>query len=256
MIAAIVQARLGSSRLPGKVLMDICGKPLLWHVLERVKAAGTLNDIIVATTNMPEDAPLREFLEQQDVKVFIGSEDDVLDRFYQAATHFGVDVIVRITPDDPFKDPDVIDRAVKLLVEADPPVDYVSNCSYDGSIRATYPEGIDVEVMTFDCLNKMWQRADRPSEREHLTPYLFRRSDEFKTLGFEYSEDLSDLRWTIDYPRDMEFAREIYQRLFPAKPIFLMSDILEVLRREPRLAALNKDIPRYEGYTRSVQAES
>ena len=173
MIAAIFQARLGSSRLPGKVLMDICGKPLLWHVIERVKAARTLDDIIVATTDMPEDAPLREFLEQQDVKVFVGSEADVLDRFYQAAKHYGAEVIVRITPDDPFKDPEVIDRAVRLLVEADPPVDYVSNCSYDGSIRVTYPEGIDVEVMTFDCLNKMWQRADRPSEREHLTPYLF-----------------------------------------------------------------------------------
>jgi spore coat polysaccharide biosynthesis protein SpsF len=255
MIAAIFQARLGSSRLPGKVLMNICGKPLLWHVLERVRAAETLDEIVVATTDVNEDAPLREFLEQQDVKMFIGSEDDVLDRFYQTAKHYGADVIVRITPDDPFKDPEVIDRAVRLLVEADPPVDYVSNCSYDGSVRATYPEGIDVEVMTFDCLRRMWQRADRPSEREHLTPYLFRRPDEFKTLGFEHIEDLSNLRWTIDYPRDMEFAREIYQRLFPSKPIFLMNDVLDVLQREPNLADLNKDIPRYEGYTRSVQAE-
>ena len=110
--------------------------------------------------------------------------------------------------------------------------------------------------MTFKCLERMWKRARLPSEREHLTPYLFRHSDEFRTLGFEHSEDLSALRWTIDYPIDMELAREIYQRLYPVKPIFLMNDILEVLRREPHLASLNKDIPRYEGYTRSVQSEN
>ena len=255
MIAAILQARLGSSRLEGKILMDICGKPLLAHVIERVKAARTLDRVIVATTTEPDDARLREFLKKQDVDVFLGQENDVVDRFYQAAKYFESDVIVRITPDDPFKDPAVIDRAVTLLRGADPPVDYVSNCSYDGSIPATFPEGIDIEVMTFDCLEKIWNGADKPSEREHLTPYIFRRPQEFRRLGFRHTEDLSALRWTIDYQQDMDFARQIYARLYPRKPLFLMEDILQLLEQEPELSRMNNGVDRYEGYARSVKAE-
>lgn len=255
MISAIFQARLGSSRLHGKVLMDICGKPLLEHVIERVKAAKTLDSLIVATTAEPGDAPLREFLKTQEVDVFLGNEADVLDRFYQAARHFKVDVVVRVTPDDPFKDPTVIDRAVNLFQDASPPVDYVSNCSYDNSIPATFPEGLDIEVVTFDCLEKMWKRADKVSEREHLTPYIFRHPNEFAKLGFYHTDDLSGLRWTIDYQRDMEFARAIYKRLYPRKPLFLMEDILELLKKEPELARMNAGVERYEGYTKSVEAE-
>ena len=255
MIAAIFQARMGSGRLPGKVLMDICGKPLIWHVLQRVRAARTPDAIIVATTDSPVDMPLRKFLEEEGVTIFIGSESDVLDRFYQAAKAHCADVVIRITPDDPFKDPEVIDRAVRLLQTVAPAVEYVANCSYDGSIPATYPEGLDVEVMTFACLGKLWQRANRASEREHVTPYLFSHPSEFRVLGFRYQEDLSHLRWTIDYEQDMTMAREIYRRLYPVNPLFLTNDILKVLRQEPELAHINVGIERCEGYKKSVRAE-
>lgn len=254
-VAGIFQARLGSSRLPGKVLMDICGKPLLWHVIHRVRAAKTIDKLIVATTESPTDEPLRDFLAQEGVTTVLGSENDVLDRFYQSARAHDVDVFVRITPDDPFKDPEVIDHAVNLLRTASPSVDYVANCSYDGSIPSTYPEGLDIEVMTMDCLARLWQGATRPSEREHVSPYLFAHPEKFKVLGFQCPENLAHLRWTIDYDQDMQFAREVYARLYERKPLFLMRDILELLQAEPELTAINTGITRYEGYKRSVRKE-
>ena len=255
MIAAIVQARMGSSRLPGKVLMNIGDQPLLWHVIRRVRAAKSIDQIIVATTENTADAPLREFLDGLNIPTVCGSEIDVLDRFYQAAKQFKADVIVRITPDDPFKDPEIIDHAVQLITAATSAVDYVSNCSYDGSIPSTYPEGLDIEVLTFPCLEKMWKEAKLPSEREHLTPYLFNHADRFNILGFQHTTDLSDLRWTIDYEKDLAFAREVYKRLYPVNPLFLMNDILKLLKANPQLCQINAGVVRYEGYRRSVAAE-
>lgn len=255
MIAAILQARMGSRRLAGKVLMETCGKPLLGHIIERVKAAKSIDEIIVATTASASDEPLRKYLTEQGIKMFVGSEDDVLDRYYRAARHFRADVIVRITADDPFKDPEIIDRAVTLLTTSQLSVDYVANCSYDGSIPATYPEGLDVEVMTADCLELIWTKALMPSDREHVTPYLFRHPEEFRIMGFRHSEDLSALRWTIDYEQDLTFAREIYKRLYPKKPLFLMNDILGILKAEPHLQNINAGTVRYEGYLRSVREE-
>ncbi len=255
MIAAICQARLRSSRLPGKILMEICGKPLLGHIIERVRAAKTIDEIIVATTASAADEPLRKYLTEQGIKMFVGSENDVLDRYYQAARRFRADTVVRVTADDPFKDPEIIDRAVTLLATSQPPVDYVANCSYDGSILATYPEGLDVEVMTIGCLELMWKEARLPSDREHVTPYLFRHAEKFRIVGFQHSENLSALRWTIDYERDLTFAREIYKRMYPKKPLFLMSDVLGILRAEPHLQNINAGTVRYEGYLRSVREE-
>jgi len=185
----------------------------------------------------------------------LGSENDVLDRFYQAAKLYGADVIIRITPDDPFKDPEIIDKAVRLLKETTPPVDYVSNCSYDGSILSTYPEGIDIEVLTFACLEKLWKEARLTSEREHLTPYLFKNKAAFKILGFRHGQDLSSHRWTIDYEKDLQLAREIYRRLYQKNPRFLMQDILNILEKEPHLKDLNAGTVRYEGYQRSLKTE-
>jgi spore coat polysaccharide biosynthesis protein SpsF len=252
-ITAIIQARLGSTRLPGKLLRNICGKPLLQHVIERVQAAKTITHIVVATTSNSGDAPLVEFLRHLPVGLFIGSEDDVLDRFYQAASQDRSDIIVRITPDDPFKDPEIIDQAVMLLTRNTlNALDYVSNTSSDGSIRPTYPEGLDIEVMTFSCLEHLWKEARKPSEREHVTPYLFSHRDKFHIQSFSNPTDLSHLRWTIDYEKDFLFAQEIYNRLYSVKPIFVMRDILQLLEKEPALCRINSGIMRNEGYHRSV----
>jgi spore coat polysaccharide biosynthesis protein SpsF len=254
-IVAIVQARLASTRLPGKLLMDLSGKPLLSRVLERVRAAGTIGRIVVATTTAPADEPLRSFLKDQGIELTTGSEEDVLDRFYQAARHVQAQIIVRITPDDPFKDPEIIDRAVAMLLK-DPALDYVSNTSCDGSVKATFPEGLDIEAFTMSCLERLWKSAAKPSEREHVTPYLFAHRDEFRSASFGNPEDISHLRWTIDYPQDFEMARQVYARLLKDKPIFLMNDILELLRREPSLASLNAGIKRNEGYERSRRRDA
>lgn len=256
MITAIFQVRYGSTRLQGKMLELIEGKPLIAHIIERVQAAKSLDQIVIATTSNPNNRPLLNYLETTRLPLFLGSEEDVLDRFYQAAKEFKASVIVRITPDDPFKDPEVIDRAVKLFQTANPRVDYVSNCSYDGSIRSSFPEGIDVEVLSFTCLEKMWREATRPSEREHLTPYLFAHPEKFQTLGFYHTENLSHLRWTIDYVKDLELAQEVYRELYPQKKIFLMQDILDLLDKRPELKTLNKGTPRYEGYKKSVVKET
>jgi spore coat polysaccharide biosynthesis protein SpsF (cytidylyltransferase family) len=186
---------------------------------------------------------------------FLGSEEDVLDRYYRAASFYDVDVIVRVSADRPFQDPEVIDRAVRIFKEAVPPADFVANCSYDGSIKVTYPEGLDIEVFSFACLEKMWANAKRPSEREHVTSYVFNNPRGFRIVGFENDQDLSHMRWTIDYESDLVFAREIYKCLYPKKEIFLMRDILEVLDAEPELAEINTRVPYHEGYIRSVQNE-
>jgi spore coat polysaccharide biosynthesis protein SpsF len=255
MIAAILQARMGSTRLPGKVLADIEGHPLVWHIVQRVKASRRVDQVLVATSTHASDAPLKQYLDKQKIPVFLGSEQDVLDRYYQAARSCGASVIARVTCDDPFKDPYVIDQAIDLLLEAGTKTDYAANCSYDGSIAPTYPEGLDIEVMTFGCLEKLWQRAKLPSEREHVTPYLFKHPEDFKIRGFSYSKNLSHLRWTLDYDRDLEFARAIYKRLYARKPLFRMQDILDLLEQEPALKAINAGITRNEGYLKSLKED-
>ncbi len=256
MITAIIQARLGSTRLPGKLLRPIQGKALLEHVVLRVRAAKSIQNIVIAATTNVLDDPIVELAKKLSVTCYRGSEEDVLDRFYQAAKSVKATVIVRITPDDPFKDPEVIDKAVHLLTSSQPPLDYVANASCDGSIVPTYPEGLDTEAFTMDCLTRMWTSASKPSEREHVTPYVFSHRSEFQIKSFANPIDLSSHRWTIDYENDFAFADAIYARLYPSKPLFLMNDILQLLAREPELAGINSGPVRNEGYKRSLQKEA
>jgi spore coat polysaccharide biosynthesis protein SpsF len=175
-----------------------------------------------------------------------GSVDDVLDRFYQTARLVQTDVIVRVTPDNPFMEPEVLDQAVQLLLDQ-PELDYVSN-----KIRPTYPEGLDVEVFTNKALRRAWEEAALPSEREHVTPYLWKNPDKFQIASVQYHQDLSQLRWTVDYDIDFEFAQAIYQRLYQPGAIFHLNDVLALLEREPELGRINQGIPRHEGYHKSL----
>jgi spore coat polysaccharide biosynthesis protein SpsF len=256
MIAAIIQARIASTRFPGKTLEQILGKPMLWHIVNRLRTSKTIEKLIIVTPKAQVDDPIETFAKENGIDLFRGSETDVLDLFYQAAKRFGADVIARITADDPFKDPNVIDKAINIFLKGQPELDYVANCSYDGSIAPTYPEGIDIEVLSFHCLENIWKNASKPSEREHVTPYLFSNKDKYKIKGFYYEKDLSGLRWTVDYERDFLFASEIYKRLFPEKGVFLMQDILDLLDKEPVLAMINSGTERHEGYHKSVKAEN
>jgi spore coat polysaccharide biosynthesis protein SpsF len=248
-IAAIVQARMGSTRLPGKTLVDICGRPLLEHIIERVKQSRYVNVIVVATTTNLEDDQIVQDCERLGVRTFRGNDLDVLDRFYQCAVRFDAEAIVRITADDPFKDPKIIDCAINTLSAGS--YDYVSN-----TIRPTYPDGLDVEVFTSMALSKAWREAQKPSEREHVTPYIWKNPQIFRLKNLENDHDLSHLRWTLDTAEDLAFAREVYKRLYVPGQLFLMADILELLRCEPDLALLNSFLERNAGYKKSLMEES
>jgi len=245
-VVAIIQARMGSSRLPGKTLADLEGKPLLARVIERVLAARLVQRATVATTTNPEDEAILDLARSCGLDAYAGSSNNVLDRFYNAAKHVHADVIVRITADDPFKDPDIIDRIIAVLLE-NRELDYVSN-----TIRPTFPEGLDVEAFSFDALERAWKEADIAADREHVTPYMWRHPERFALRNVTNDIDLSNLRWTLDYPEDLVFARQVYGA-FPDGRIFLMKDILELLSERPELSALNAGFERNAGYKKSLR---
>jgi spore coat polysaccharide biosynthesis protein SpsF (cytidylyltransferase family) len=250
-INAIFQVRMGATRLPKKMLKTILGKPLLWHVVQRVKKARSVDQIVLATTTNKEDNQIVKFAKKMKLSYYRGSTEDVLDRFYKAAKKFNSDIIIRITPDDPFKDPHIIDNFTKFFLKTQGlRLDYLSN-----TIRPTYPEGLDIEIFTFKALEKVWQEAKKPSEREHVTPYIWKNPKKFKIKNLSYKKNLSQLRWTIDYPEDLRFTREIYKRLYYKKKIFLMEDVLKLLTKEPKLTEINRGIIYHEGYLKSIKKD-
>jgi spore coat polysaccharide biosynthesis protein SpsF (cytidylyltransferase family) len=247
---AIIQARLGSTRLPRKVFIKLEGKTVLEHVVARVKASRLVDEVIVATTNLPRDNEIVELCVLLGVRVYAGSENDVLDRYYQAAKPFnsGNTDIVRITADCPLIDPAVIDKVIELHLKAG--ADYTTN-----TLSETFPDGEDVEVFTFSALEKAWKCARLGSEREHVTPYIKNNRSGFKVSDFKNGADLSDLRWTLDEDRDAEFIKAVYQKLYNNNNLFGVDDILECLVKYPELKNLNKGIVRNAGYLKSLNAD-
>lgn len=250
MIAAIVQARMGSTRLPGKTLADVAGEPMLARVVARARRIPGLQQVIVATTEQPADAAILQFAADRGLPVHAGSEDDVLDRFYQTARRYGVSVIVRVTPDCPLLDPGVAGRVLARMLEARGAFDYVSNTQ-----PPTFPDGLDTEVVIFAALERAWREARLASEREHVTPYIWKQPDTFRVANVTHEPDLSALRWTVDEAADLEFVRAIYRHLGGAAETAGMDDVLELLRCHPELEALNRGTPRNEGYARSLRAD-
>ena len=247
---AIIQARMGSSRLPGKVLADVAGKPLLWHVVNRAQQAQLVDEIVVATSDNGADDPIANFCEREGFTYFRGSESDVLDRFYRAAEANAADVVVRITADCPLLDPIVVDRVISRFRENG--YDYVTNV-----LHYTYPEGLDVEVFSLTSLKRAWKEARKPSEREHVTPYL-RSSGNFRVANVENESTLAceRYRWTVDEPEDLEFVREVYAA-FAERSSFGMSDILALLEKRPEMRHTNNDEKiMNEGYYRTLYAQA
>lgn len=236
-VVVIIQARTKSTRLPGKVLKNIVGKPMLAHVIERVENIRLVDEIVIATTVKEEDRVILRLANDCGVKSFSGSEEDVLDRYYQAAKRYQADVIVRITSDCPLIDLEVVDKAIAFYLKYKGTVDYVSN-----SLRRSYPRGLDTEVFSFEVLERTWQKAKEPHQREHVTPYIYKHPETFRLANVENDVDLSHMRWTVDEERDLEFVREIYKRLYRDGKIFLMRDILALLKREPQLMEINKKV--------------
>lgn len=245
MTLAIIQARMGSTRLPSKVLKDLAGKTVLEHVIERVRTCKLINEVIVATTINRVDLEIVRFCAQQGIRVFVGAEDDVLDRYYQAARLIAPSNVVRITSDCPMIDPEIIDQIIALHLDGR--FDYTSN-----TLEETFPDGLDAEVLTFETLATAWREATLKSEREHVTPYIKNHPSEFKLKSFRNERNLSSMRWTIDQPEDYRFLSELFRRIYLKKSSFRMADVLKELEKDPALLKLNSGIIRNEGYLKSL----
>ena len=248
-IVAIVQARMLATRLPGKVLADIAGKALITRVIERVNACPAIHSIVVATTTEQADDELVEKLSHSCRScIFRGSLLDVLDRYYQCARSVGADIVVRITADDPLKDPEIIGRAIQMLLQ-DPALDYCSN-----TLDPSYPEGLDVEVFRFGALECAWREAKLASEREHVTPYIWKHTERFRTRNFAMQPNLSTWRWTVDKPNDLEFMRAVFGH-FAGQPLVSYRDVITWLEANPQVMQINAGTRRNEGYFKSLEVE-
>lgn len=248
-IVAIIQARMGSKRLPEKIMKNINGKSLISILLDRVSICKNLDKIIVATTdNVIDDNFVNWIRENTNVKVFRGKEKDVLDRYYRCAKLYKADIIVRITADDPLKDATIIDKAIDFL-KNDNNLDYCSN-----TIKPTYPEGLDIEVFRFEALYQAWNCSKLLSEREHVTPYIWKNPNHFNIKNFEYETDLSNWRWTVDYSEDLEFIREIFKH-FNKDFLINFEEIIQYLYDNPAIKKINSEFERNEGYLNSILRE-
>lgn len=251
-IVAVVQVRLGSTRLPGKALLDIAGRPMLAHLIERVLAIGDVDAVVLATTLSPRDEPLVEFARAAGLRCVRGSEDDLLDRFRLALQETPAAAVLRVTPDCPLIDPAVSSLVVREYLRRADAVDYVSNVH-----PPTYPDGLDTEIFSTAALETAWRVARLASDREHVTPYIWKHPERFRLANVAHREDLSHHRWTVDTPADLQFVRAVYERLNPdGRRLFGMEAVLELLRVEPGLLKLNAGQTRNEGYLRSVVADA
>lgn len=250
MIGAVIQARMGSSRLPNKVLREVLGRPLLAHLIERLKASRRLEKIIVATTIQPQDEAIAALASRLGIPCVRGSEQDVLSRYVQAAGEHRLTHIVRITADCPVLDPEVLDRVIGRYLELASEIDYVSNAR-----PATYPDGLDVEVFSAACLARLQADTTQLYQREHVTTMVAEHPERFRCENVSHTRDLSHHRWTVDTEEDFQLIRAVIEGLYPAKPLFLMEDVLRFLDERPELLALNRHILRNEGFVQSLEGQ-
>lgn len=240
MVLAFIQARMGSTRLPGKVLKLLCGRPVIQHVVERVQAASLVDQVMVVTSIDPNNLPLINHVSGIGVPLFVGSEDDVLDRFWQATRLTAADHIVRITADCPIMDPTMIDRVVEAHL--------ANGNAYTSNIDPpTWPDGLDVEVITRGALEIAWVEATEAHEREHVTPYLRNNPARFASENVASDVDLSGHRWTLDQEEDYRFLEAVYLHLGDTEKLFGMREILKLLSEQTELQEINAFIDRNVG---------
>jgi spore coat polysaccharide biosynthesis protein SpsF len=228
---------MGSKRLPGKVLLPLIEKPLLLRLIERIKAAEHIGVIVVATTNEMADDPIEKLCLEEDINCFRGHPLDLLDRHYQAGLFYNADAVVKIPSDVPLIDPKIIDRVLNFYIDNYKKYDYISNLH-----PASYPDGNDVEVINFTALKKAWLMAKKPFEREHTTPFLWERPDQFRLANIEWETGLNyamSYRWTIDYPADYLFIKTVYDHLYCPHKNFSLEDILNLIKEKTAIADIN-----------------
>lgn len=245
MITAIIQARLGSTRLPNKVFAEIEGHPLLWHVVNRISHSKFLNNIVIATTVNKKDDLIEKWAKSKKILCFRGSEDNVLERYYKAALKYKSDIIVRITSDDPLKDFTIMDKVIEEFITNEADVATNNN-------PPSFPEGLDIEVFTFHALEEAYKNATSKFDKEHVTQYFYKNPNKFKLINFSNKEDLSYFRWTIDEENDLKMTQEIYKGLYKKnKPIFLLNDILSFIDSNPCIAEINSTVKRSTMYLKN-----
>ncbi len=236
-ILGVIQARMGSKRLPGKVLAKLNGKPLLLFLLERLKFSRRVDKFLVATSTLPEDDPIVDLLRDNGYQVFRGHHLDVLDRIYKASSLYGADFVVRITADNPLTDIGYMDEAVLIAV--------LSKADYVGIVGL--PIGMACEVVSFRALKEAYLEAKAPYQREHVTPYINENPDRFKVVYIKAEEGLKELRLTVDYPEDLELLRRICKRIGD-KSFWGLEDLKELFRNDPNLFLLNRDLPQRDKF--------
>jgi len=231
-VLCVLQARVSSTRLPGKVLKPILGQPMLARQIERVRRASAIDGLTVATSDQPSDDAIAELCTSLGVACFRGSLADVLDRFYRAAQPHRPRHLMRLTGDCPLTDPTVLDALIELHLAGG--YDYSSNV-----IRRTYPDGLDAEVFTYPLLERAWREARTPREREHVTPFMYETGLDIKHGSLEDATNRSAMRWTVDYPEDYDFACRVFEALYPLDPAFGAADVHRLLLAHPEIAAIN-----------------
>jgi len=225
---------MGSTRLPGKVLREILGKPMLGHIIERLRGALLVDKIVISTSINSKDNAIEKFALANKIEYYRGSENDLADRLFQTARKFNADAIVRITGDCPLVDPVVVDKVVKCYLKNEGHVDYVSN-----TLKRTYPDGLDIEVISYKALEKIWQEVQDPFWREWFTMYIVENPSVFRLKNVENETDFSRLRWTVDYEEDLMFVSKVFKKLYVPNHIFHMEDVIELLKKKPHLAKIN-----------------
>ena len=243
MISAIIQARVGSKRLPNKIFAEIEGQPLIWHVVNRLRKSSYLDSIIIATTINRKDDAIENWAISNEILYFRGSEENVLERFYQAALQFKSDIVVRVTADDPFKDYKIMDQVIERFIDEN--ADFACNNN-----PPTFPEGMDIEVFSVDAIAKAKNNVKTDFDKEHVTQYFYRNPDLFKIVNISHKQDLTYLRWTIDEEVDLEMAKEVYKHLFNDGRLFLLDDILNLINEHPEIPEINNTATRSSMYTK------
>lgn len=236
MIVAAIQARMGSSRLPGKILLEVAGRPLIWHIANRLKFCKRVDGVVIATSTASANDQVRALAAAHGFHCFSGEESNVVDRLLRVCKEYDAEALVRVTGDCPFVDPEIVDQLVETYVQNRGAVDYVSNV-----LPPTFPHGLDAEVYPLHTLERLWREcADHPFWQDWFAGWLLDHRDLFRTRNLSYDEDFSHrYRWTVDYPEDLEFARQVFARLYREGQVFHMRDVLALLQKEPELNELN-----------------
>lgn len=239
-IIGVIQARMNSERLAGKVMLDIMGKPMIWHMYNRLKNSKLLSNVVISTGELVNNAPICKYAQNQNIPYFSGNELDLIDRLYQTAKKFDASAIVRVTADCPLVDPNIVDNLISKFIQNHDQFDIVTNCK-----TRTFPHGLDIEIYSTDILKKLWQEIKEPQLREWFPLYVEKNPSKFRILNITNSTDVSHLRWTVDYSEDFEFIKQIYENLYNENTIFGMDEILHLLKTKPDLSRINS---KYVGF--------